>query len=127
MNFLDLFQKIGSIVGICITLITFITLVTKKPLENFRKLIREEADGANQEIKEKLEVIEEQIEINKSNDLAIIRNTITHIYFKYKDDRKIPHYEKENVFALYERYKELGGNSYIKTVVNDISEWEEII
>ena len=53
----------------------------------------------------------------KANDLAIIRNTITHIYFKYKDEKKIPHYEKENVLSLYGRYEELGGNSYIKTII----------
>ena len=47
MDFFKIFQEIGSIVGILITLITFITLVTKRPREAFRKIIREEADGAN--------------------------------------------------------------------------------
>ena len=128
MDFFEIFQKLGSIVGILITLITFVTLIAKRPQQAFRKVIREETNNATQEIKDKLENIEEQIEDNRSNDLAIIRNTITHIYFKYKDDKKIPHYEKENVLSLYERYEKLGGNSYIKNIIiNEISQWEEII
>ena len=59
-------------------------------------------------------------------DLALIRNTITHIYMKYCEDKKIPHYEKENILYLYERYTKLKGNSYIKEVVDKIKTWEEI-
>lgn len=60
-------------------------------------------------------------------NLAILRNTITHIYFKYKDSKKIPHYEKENVLYLYENYEKLNGNSYVKDIITNIKTWEEII
>lgn len=126
-SFLKAFQNIGSVVGIIITLITFFGIISKKPIAALRKVIKEEVESANTPVKEKLEEIEDSLESAKSNDLAIIRNTITHIYFKYKDQKKIPHYEKENVLYLYERYKELQGNSYVKNIIQQIETWEEII
>ena len=54
----------------------------------------------------------------------MIRNPLTHIYFKYKDAKKIPHYEKENVLHLFARYN---GNSYVHTIVDEMKSWEEII
>ena len=62
-------------------------------------------------------------EVEGTND-DMIRNTLTHIYFKYKDDKKIPHYEKENVLHLAARYK---GNSYVHTIIDEMKAWEEII
>lgn len=62
-------------------------------------------------------------EMEGTND-DILRNTLTHIYFKYKDEKKIPHYEKENVLHLAARYK---GNSYVHTIVDEMKSWEEII
>lgn len=129
-----IFQCIGSAVGIIITLITFWSLVSKKPIEKFKKMIRDESANANQDLKTGLsEIKSELITTNnrlnaaEQNDVAILRNTITHIYFKFKDQKKIPHYEKENVISLYERYRNLGGNSYIKNIVKEIENWEEII
>lgn len=84
-SLLTVFETIGSIVGIFITLITFFGLISKKPRKAFRRAIREEVEKSNADLKNKLEKIEEQIECSKENDIAVIRNTITHVYFKYKD------------------------------------------
>lgn len=141
LTFLATFETIGSIVGILITLITFFTLITKRPLKAFRNMIREESKAANSDLKEQIEKvdqkidktnehigqIDEKIADNDQTDLAILRNTITHIYYKYKDDKRIPHYEKENVMYLYERYRKKKGNSYVKTIMKEIETWEEII
>lgn len=134
------FETIGSIVGVLITLITFLTLITKRPIQAFRKLIREESRVANNDLKKELEEtnskidennerikeIEGRIKDNDETDLAILRNTITHIYYKYKDAKEIPFFEKENVMKLYERYEAKGGNSFIHTIVQDITEWKVI-
>ena len=50
-TFLAVFETIGSVVGIIITLITFFGLISKKPKEAFKKIIREEVNNANQELK----------------------------------------------------------------------------
>ena len=80
-----IFKVIGSFVGILITLITFFTLISKKPRAAFRKVIREESQAANKGIEGRIKNIEGDLKEAKENDIAIIRNTITHIYFKYKD------------------------------------------
>lgn len=122
-----IFKVIGSFVGILITLITFFTLISKKPRAAFRKVIREESQAANKGIEDRIKSIEGDLKEAKENDIAIIRNTITHIYFKYKDQKKIPHYEKENILSLWERYQKLGGNHYVENVIHEVEGWEEII
>jgi hypothetical protein len=79
------FKLIGSFVGILITLITFFTLISKKPRAAFRKVIREESQAANKGIEDRIGSIEKDLKEAKENDIAMLRNTITHIYFKYKD------------------------------------------
>ena len=129
---------LGGAAGALTTIIAFIALVSKKPRQWFRETIREEANNANLEIKQqirqlsedtnhKLSEIEKKVRTAEENDVAVIRNTITHIYFKYKDTKKIPHYEKENLLALFERYESLNGNHYIKNIMKEMEAWEEII
>lgn len=131
-------KLLGGAAGALTTIIAFIALVSKKPRQWFRETIREEANNANLEIKQqirqlsedtnhKLSEIEKKVRTAEENDVAVIRNTITHIYFKYKDTKKIPHYEKENLLALFERYESLNGNHYIKNIMKEMEAWEEII
>lgn len=134
MTALAIFETIGSIVGVLITLITFFTLISKRPIAAFRKIIREESEAANGNLKMEIENINSQLQTiqSKQNETdttnqAILRNTITHIYFKYKDDRCIPHYEKENALYLFEQYEKLHGNSYVKQIIEDIKSWDEIV
>ena len=49
-SILKIFEDIGSFIGILITLITFFGLVSKRPLQAFKKVIREESKAANQEL-----------------------------------------------------------------------------
>lgn len=136
--FLAIFETIGSVVGIIITLITFFGLISKKPKEAFKRIIREEVNSANEELKLKIIELESQakerfdkidIRINQADetDIVLLRNTITHIYIKYKDSKRIPHYEKENVMYLFTQYKILNGNSYVAQIVSEMQNWEEII
>lgn len=124
-DFLKIFQNIGSVVGILITLTTFWGIISKKPKEALRRLIREETIAGTKDLKKQLNDVVEKIDSSDKTDLALLRNTITHIYFKYKDIKKIPHYEKENVLFLYEQYVKLKGNSYIISIVNEMKQWEE--
>lgn len=123
---LGVLETIGSIVGIIITLITFFTLISKRPLQAFRKMIREESEAATAPIKKDVEELKERMKSNDEVDLALLRNTITHIYMKYCKEEKIPHYEKENVKYLYEQYQAKGGNSYVKSITKKMDDWEEI-
>lgn len=137
-DLMEMLKLLGGAAGALTTIIAFIALVSKKPRQWFRETIREEANNANLEIKQqirqlsedtnnKLNAIEKKVKTAEENDVAVIRNTITHIYFKYKDTKKIPHYEKENLLALFERYESLNGNHYIKNIMKEMEAWEEIV
>ena len=122
-----LLKGIGAAAGLFITFATFFGLVSKRPRAALRRIIREESENANEGIKAELEEIKGEVASAKQNDIVQLRNTITHIYFKYKDQKKIPHYEKENVLSLYERYDALGGNHYVRNIISEIEGWEEIL
>jgi iron-sulfur cluster repair protein YtfE (RIC family) len=77
--------------------------------------------------RERFDKIDKKNLENDETNIAMLRNTITHIYFKYKDVKKIHHYEKENLVSLYERYEQLHGNHYVKMIVEEMEDWEEII
>lgn len=57
-----IFKTIGSIVGILITFITFFSLISKKPLNALRRMIREESNSANDSLKNKLDEIEKRLD-----------------------------------------------------------------
>lgn len=69
--------------------------------------------------------MEEHFKTINENDTTILRHEITSLYFKYKDSKKIPNYEKQNWLKMYERYRALGGNSYIVEITEKMKEWEE--
>ena len=126
-HFVEVMEIIGSIVGVILTLITFFGVITKKPKEWFKQMIRDESTAANQPVIEKLDKLEQRMDNSDTTDLVVIRDRITHIYMKYCEKKQIPHYEKENLISLYERYQQLHGNHYIKMIVGEMKDWEETI
>lgn len=125
-NFVEVMEVIGSIIGTLLTIMTFVGIISKKPKEWFRRLIREESIAANQGLSTQLTEIQNHLKESDETDQTILRNNITHIYFKYKKDKQIPHFEKENVLYLAEQYDKLNGNSYVKQIVEEIKTWDEI-
>ena len=61
-SFVEVMETIGSIVGVLLTLITFFGIISKKPKDWFRKIIRDESTAANQPIVEKLDKVEKRME-----------------------------------------------------------------
>lgn len=55
-----------------------------------------------------------------------LRSDMLHIYYKHKDSRTIRQYELENFCLLYGAYKQLGGNSFIDIIKNEVIDWEVI-
>lgn len=123
---LAIFETIGSVVGIIITLITFFTLISKRPRAAFRKVIKEEAEAANAPLKEKLNDIEKRLNDNDQTDVVTLRHSITDIYERYKHEKKIPRYAKEDWLSLYKQYDAKKGNSYVHSITEEMEKWEEI-
>ena len=55
-----------------------------------------------------------------------LRNDMLHIYYQYKDAKKIRQYELENFVYLYKAYKSLKGNSFIDKINKEVMTWEVI-
>jgi hypothetical protein len=55
-----------------------------------------------------------------------LRNDMLHIYYQYKDTKKIRQYELENFILLHKAYKALKGNSFIDKIYKEVVTWEVI-
>lgn len=53
--------------------------------------------------------------------MCLLRSNITSKYYVYKELGSIPYYEKENIDKIHEQYKEMGGNSYVDIIVDELN------
>ena len=65
-----------------------------------------------------------RLDTSDLNDITQFRHSITGIYYKYKDEKKMPVYVKEDLMKLYDRYEKLGGNSYVHQIYQEMSQWD---
>lgn len=66
----------------------------------------------------------EDNEHRRETDRCLLRNSITTIYFKYCKESEMPEYEYENLERLYNQYKNLGGNSFVDKIWNEVQKWK---
>ena len=118
--FWSVFEGIGSTIGILITIITFVGMVTKKPIEALRKLIREESKHSNIEFENDVRKVLERADRCDKTMIVLLRHDITFIYEKYKDKEKFPVHVKEDVFSLIEQYESWHGNSYVSSLKKEM-------
>lgn len=52
-----------------------------------------------------------------------LRSDMLHIYYQYKDTKKIRQYELENFIHLYKAYKSLRGNSFVDKIYKEVMTW----
>lgn len=111
---MEVITIIISVVQGVAALITLLILLSKTFREWVfgKKRIKEEADNEKKD----------QIDATKS----LLRNEITHIYYKNVLREEIRAYEYENVAYLYSSYKGLGGNSYVDKIWEEMQDWKII-
>ena len=134
---------ISSVLSLIVTLgvviCTTIPNIRKKLLENF--LQDQKVDNIEKEVLELKEMVKEsqaesqverktlrnEIELGREANICLVRDRITHIYFKNLKNKTIKSYELENLTKLYALYTKLGGNSYVQTIYETItSDWEVV-
>lgn len=93
---------------------------------DIKDIVHEEYERSSQEIINEIDNLKKSFETSRETDLAILRNTITHLYYKYLKDKAMPAYERENLVSLYNQYTNLDGNSYIHQVYEEMLKWEVI-
>lgn len=124
MDFFTIITTIGGVCGALVTITGFITLILKKPKSWIKKIAKE---TYNEEIKEMIDLlknIENKLESQQKADVCSLRHAITNIYERYKDSKTLPVNIKQDLCNLYESYTELGGNSYVHQIYEDMMEWD---
>ena len=123
---LEIIKIVGAAAGGILSIITFITLILKKPKQWLQQLIKETTQNNFDEIKEEFNKIHDFNDREKRTSLNILRHNITVIYERYKTDKKIPSRVKEDLCILYEDYDSRGGNSYVHTIMGEMMDWDVI-
>lgn len=62
----------------------------------------------------------------KDYNIVMLRHDITSVYQQYKDFAAIPQGIYQSTMELYDRYEDLGGNSYVKNIIGEIETWRKI-
>lgn len=104
-------QIISLSIGIPLSLFNLLILICR-PVRNWLFNKREE---------EKRE--QKREEEQRETDKCLLRDRITDIYYEYKHTGEIKQFKFENVAHLYERYKALGGNSFVDKLWREIKGW----
>lgn len=55
---------------------------------------------------------------------SLLRSEMVKVYYRYREDKKLPYYTKVAWYEDYEAYTKLGGNSFIRDLKEEIDKWE---
>lgn len=142
MDFFDVVKDIGSLLGVILSVVSVIGIVTKFQNKHFKKLfdqhseeIRKSDEKQTKEITEikgtlnnlttKVDSLQERFDIVEDFNAEICRNSIKNIYYQYNKIQKIPLYERKMADSLYKIYSEqFHQNSYGRLLYQEICKWE---
>lgn len=62
----------------------------------------------------------------KDYNIVMLRHDITSVYQHYKSSAAIPQGIYQSTMELYDKYEDLGGNSYVHEIIEEMKEWEKI-
>jgi hypothetical protein len=68
---------------------------------------------------------ENRISNNEQLMVAMLRDILTRVYHQNYQTKSLPPYGKQYICHMYEDYKNRGGNSYVKSIYEEMMEWEE--
>ena len=57
---------------------------------------------------------------------CLLRSEIVRIYYGFRDRSELHSFEYENVAMLYSAYKQMGGNSFVDRIWDELQGWEII-
>ncbi len=77
-------------------------------------------------IKEQKKKVESQEAAEHESVKCLLRSEIVRIYYANRARRALHSFEYENVAMLYAAYKEMGGNSFVDRIWEEMQEWEII-
>lgn len=123
MELLTILTTIGGICGSIVTIVGLFSLVLKKPKSWIKKIAIDVHNEQMKEVTILLKKIESSLKGQQKADICSLRHSITDIYERYKNSKSLPINIKQDLCDLYESYTELGGNSYVHQIYEDMMEW----
>lgn len=135
------FAGVGGLIGVLGKVIVDVIKAKKEPDESDLRL-KEEVDQQKEEFKNSLMSLVEKVDkgfekVNADNqglnDMLVktqknqevsIRHSITEVYYKYCREKKFPHNVKQDICFLFAAYEQLGGNSYVHELYDEMMTWE---
>lgn len=100
--------------------------------ENLIKLtstLRNDLVSQLEEIKDEVSSLNDKIDEfsreQRSYNISMLRHDITCVYENYKKEKRIPTQIYQSMIELYDKYKKIGGNSYVKEIVAEMKEWDK--
>lgn len=127
---------LSSMIGAVTAIAAAVLSVSKKARQSVRNLIRRdtnaddiriELNGITAELatlREAIGRIEAENGRQRDAHLSELRNSITGIYYKHLEDRKLAAYEKEDLLKMYDVYAAWNGNSYVHQIVSEMTYWD---
>lgn len=109
----EIFEFLKLLAGIMTTVGTISVIL----LKNVKKHI-------DNNVKEALKPLIKNIEINITGLQCSMRNDILLVYMMRKKDKKFSIQEKQAINYSYELYSKIGGNSFVKDIVEEMNTWE---
>lgn len=119
VSILEIIKLVGATCGALITIAGFLGVISKKP----RKWI---ADIVKEATKDEFDKIHTFIDKTEKTDLNTLRHEITLIHEKYRHEKEIPMRMRENLCSLYADYAQRDGNTYVKTIYEEMLDWKVI-
>lgn len=123
---METIKNLAAFASYIITFCTLVGLLCKPAREFFVKKLTHDRQtkeilDAIAALRDDIAALKLQVNNNTEKQAALeealkcsLRNTITHLYYKYKKQGSIPALEKENFVFLCKAYFGLNGNSYVK-------------
>ena len=76
------------------------------------------------EQKADLAYIQESIDLLNASNLDLMRYNMNSLYYKYRPYKKILDCDKKAFIKLYNDYHQMGGNTWIDALYNEVLTWE---
>ena len=134
-------KNIAAIIGVILSAASLIALCSKNIRAGLTKLFKKygNEDSVTQSINEIKTMLEQHIaeetEMKENcmaaNEISIefvktqCRNIIKTIFYRYRDTKVLPLYEKKTLLNVEDLYvKKLKGNSYAALLIEEMSHWD---
>ena len=108
-------------------------LEDKKMADSIKEAVIDAMDDKIEEVKEiqldqgtQMQRIQQTVDLLNTSQMDLMRYNMNRLYYKYRPFKKILDCDKKAFIKLYNDYHEMGGNTWIDTLHDEVITWEII-